>query len=71
MRPEKSGWPETHIHEKIVYRGGIAHFHVPTSWVEEYEPAGGGTFYENKPGTGTLRVNVMDLKKEIWRQSFN
>jgi hypothetical protein len=50
--------------KQIVYRGGIAQFCLPASWVEEYEPAGGGTFYEDKPGTGTLRVNVMDLKKK-------
>jgi len=47
----------------INYRGGIALFRVPHSWVEEYEPAGGGTFYENGPDTGTLRINVMDFEK--------
>jgi len=31
--------------------------------VEEYEPAGGGTFYEDGPDTGTLRINVMDFEK--------
>src|SRR5215469_14325587 len=49
--------------KQIAYRGGIAQFCVPSSWVEEYEPAGGGTFFEDKAGTGTLRVNVMDLDR--------
>ena len=40
----------------IIYRGGIARFRVPHSWVEEYEPEGGGTFYEDGPDTGTLRM---------------
>lgn len=47
----------------INYRGGIAKFCLPSSWIEEYEPAGGGTFYENKPDTGTLRINVMEFDK--------
>jgi hypothetical protein len=47
----------------INYRGGIARFRVPSSWVEEYNPAGGGTFYEAGPDTGTLRINVMDFEK--------
>ena len=47
----------------INYRGGIARFRVPHCWVEEYEPAGGGTFYEDGSDTGTLRINVMDFEK--------
>ena len=47
----------------INYRGGIARFRVPSSWVEEYDPAGGGTFYEDGPDTGTLRINVMGFEK--------
>ena len=47
----------------INYRGGIARFRVPSSWVEEYNPAGGGTFYEDGPETGTLRINVMNFEK--------
>jgi len=47
----------------ITYRGGIAKFRIPSTWVEEYEPSGGGTFYENGPDTGTLRINVLDFEK--------
>ena len=47
----------------INYRGGIARFYIPSSWTEEYEPAGGATFFEDKPDSGTLRVNVMDIDK--------
>ena len=43
----------------IQYRGGTARFQIPASWVEEYEPQGGGTFYEPGDDTGTLRINVL------------
>jgi hypothetical protein len=46
----------------INYRGGLVTFRIPTHWVEEYEPDGGGTFYENVPNTGTLRLSVITLK---------
>ncbi len=46
----------------IVYRGGIARFQIPASWVEEYEPRGGGTFYEPGDDTGTLRINVLGFE---------
>jgi hypothetical protein len=44
----------------INYRGGVVRFRIPTDWVEEYEQAGGGTFY--KPGDndgGTLRLEMI------------
>ena len=47
----------------INYRGGIARFHVPSSWVEEYDEKEGGTFFEDKPDSGTLRINVIGTKK--------
>jgi hypothetical protein len=43
----------------INYRGGIVRFRIPSNWAEEYEPEGGGTFYENRPESGTLRLNVL------------
>jgi hypothetical protein len=49
--------------KQIDYRGGIVRFLIPESWVEEYEDAGGGTFYEDRPGCGTLRLNVITAKK--------
>jgi len=49
--------------KSINYRGGIARFNLPSSWVEEYDDEGGGTFYEDKPDSGTLRLNVMNIEK--------
>jgi len=46
----------------ISYRGGIVRFSVPSNWVEEYEPEGGGTFYEDRPDSGTLRLNVLSFE---------
>jgi hypothetical protein len=46
----------------ITYRGGIVRFRIPAAWSEEYEEAGGGTFYLPGADTGTLRLNVMTLQ---------
>jgi len=46
----------------ISYRGGIITFGIPANWKEEYEPEGGGTFYEKGKDTGTLRLNVITAK---------
>jgi hypothetical protein len=46
----------------IAYRGGVITFRVPSTWKEEYQPEGGGTFYDPRPGSGTLRLNFMTLK---------
>jgi hypothetical protein len=37
-------------------------FVIPRHWVEEYEPEGGGTFYEDMPDSGTLRLRVMEFE---------
>jgi hypothetical protein len=50
--------------KRVAYRGGIASFDLPASWVEEYEAAGGGTFYEDRPDSGTLRLNVLGFDSE-------
>jgi hypothetical protein len=42
----------------IVYRGGVVRFRIPADWEEEYESAGGGTFYAPGDETGTLRLNL-------------
>lgn len=39
-------------------------FTVPSHWREEYEPSGGGTFYEDSPGSGTLCLNVLAFQSE-------
>jgi hypothetical protein len=61
----------------INYRGGIVRFSIPHDWVEEYEPAGGGTFYEMRPDSGTLRLNVLGFDspstpaEEMARRAFS
>lgn len=47
--------------KEICYRGGIVIFPLPENWIEEYEPSGGGTFFEDAPQSGTLRLNVLDF----------
>ncbi|MGC4119525.1 MAG: hypothetical protein QM765_34135 [Myxococcales bacterium] len=46
----------------ICYRGGLVTFRIPAHWKEEYEPDGGGTFYEEGLDTGTLRLNVLSAE---------
>src|SRR5438552_168389 len=46
----------------ISYRGGIVTFRIPSHWREEYEPNGGGTFYDDNPDSATLRLNVITAK---------
>ena len=47
---------------KINYRGGLAVFALPGTWIEEYEPEGGGVFYAPGDDTGTLRLDVITAK---------
>lgn len=48
--------------KQVTYRGGIITFTIPEHWLEQYEPDGGGIFYEDTPNTGTLRLNVITLE---------
>ena len=48
----------------IKYRGGVVIYRIPDNWVEEYEDEGGGTFYEDCPDSGTLRLNVISFKAQ-------
>ena len=48
--------------KEIYYRGGIAIFPLPKDWIEAYEPSGGGTFYNDVPNSGTLRLNVLGFE---------
>ena len=50
--------------KRIKYRGGLVEFSIPAHWREEYEPAGGGTFYDDAPGSGTFRINVMTCQSQ-------
>ena len=42
----------------VRYRDAVS-FPIPVVWKEEDEPGVQGTFYEDAPDTGTLRVSVM------------
>ena len=53
----------------IEYRGGVVSFEIPSSWKEEYEPKGGGTFYEDRSDSGTLRLNVLSFSQKDSRSS--
>lgn len=50
--------------KRINYRGGTVRFDIPKAWVEEYEPAGGGTFFDDRPDSGTLRLNVLSFSSD-------
>lgn len=54
---------ETAIKE-VWYRGGLVIFELPSDWLEEYEPDGGGMFYADGPDTGTLRLNVITAESK-------
>ncbi|MCK6481539.1 MAG: hypothetical protein HUU26_01030 [Gemmatimonadaceae bacterium] len=43
----------------VEYRGGIVRFRIPKAWKEEYAPEGGGVFYGERPGSGTLRLDLV------------
>jgi hypothetical protein len=55
--------------KSVEYRGGVVSFDMPEHWKEEYEPKGGGTFYEDRAGSGTLRLHVLDFKSKVGRSS--
>lgn len=53
----------------INYRGGVVTMEIPAHWKEEYEPKGGGTFYEDRADSGTLRLNVLTFEDKNGRPS--
>jgi hypothetical protein len=56
----RSSDPKSPLELKTIkYRGGVVEFRIPASWEEEYSDIDGGTFYENKPDSGTLRLKVI------------
>jgi hypothetical protein len=54
-----SGSKEPPVMKTISYRGGAVTFRIPESWNEEYSDTDGGTFYEDKPDSGTLRLKLI------------
>jgi len=53
----------------IVYRGGVVTFRIPAHWLEEYSDMDGGTFYEDRPDSGTLRLKIMTARTPTQVQS--
>ena len=45
----------------ISYRGRVVEFRIPSSWKEEYSDIDGGTFYGDKPDSGTFRLKIITL----------
>ena len=48
--------------KEIIYQGGILKFNIPKDWVEEYNDEDGGSFYEDSPTSGTLRVKLLTME---------
>ena len=46
---------------KVIDYRGVLKFNIPSDWVEEYDDEHGGTFYEDSPLSGTLRLKLMTL----------
>src|SRR4051812_3480828 len=46
----------------VVYRGGVVTFCIPAHWQEEYSDLKGGAFYEDRRGSGTLRLQVITMR---------
>ena len=57
-----TGFAESTPMKTIAYRGGVISFRIPADWKEEYQPEGGGMFYSERPGAGTLRLNVLTFE---------
>ena len=47
--------------KSIMYRGGVVTFRIPSQWREEYSDADGGTFYDHRPESGTLRLKIITM----------
>ena len=48
--------------KEVRYRGGLITFSIPDHWQEQYEPDGGGTFFDAASESITLRVNVVTVE---------
>ena len=47
--------------KSVVYRGGVVTFRIPAHWREEFSDVDGGTFYEDRRGSGTLRLKIITM----------
>src|SRR3954471_16013798 len=62
VHPRVSDPMDTVPLKTITYRGGLVRFRIPADWQEEYEEAGGGTFYAPDDQSGALRLNVLTME---------
>jgi hypothetical protein len=53
--------PDKPAMKLIAYRGGVLTFRIPSHWREEYSDSKGGTFYEDRPDSGTLQLRVTTM----------
>jgi hypothetical protein len=58
---KSSSPPRDPAMKSIVYRGGVVTFRIPSQWREEYSDVDGGTFYEDRPSSGTLRLKIISM----------
>ena len=61
--------PSVQQTKTVSYRGGIVKFSLPSHWREEYGPESGGTFYEDRPDSGILRLNVITAESKSGESS--
>lgn len=62
IKSTMAGQESQPLPKQINYRGGLVVFALPGTWIEEYEPEGGGLFYAPGADTGTLRLDVITAK---------
>jgi hypothetical protein len=48
---------------EVDYRGGLVRFHIPATWRDEYDPEGGGTFFDPASRQRTLRLHTLAIEK--------
>jgi hypothetical protein len=54
----------TTVMKSLVYRNGVVRFRIPLHWREEYSDIDGGTFYEDGPDSGALRMKIITLSTD-------
>ena len=49
--------------KEVRFQDGLVVFAVPATWLEEYDDVEGtGTYYDDSPETGTLRLSVLSVR---------
>jgi len=52
-------WEHREPKLKTIHYRGVVTFRIPESWKEEYSDMDGGMFYDEKPGSGTMRLMLI------------